>query len=133
MRTKTKVKTRMIAVDSVLREKLCRIFKVGDRAVRNALDWSSDSEKDPAKSASRLFRTAGWRLPRSAAWTVFSTFHDSDKDRMMRQYLGNGAVIELSKATGVGNVYFGGEAVARYEDVRVRNIEEIQHYAASLG
>ena len=46
------------------------------------------------------------------------TFHDSDKDRMMRQYLGNGAVIELSKATGVGNVYFGGEAVARYEDVR---------------
>ena len=61
------------------------------------------------------------------------TFHDSDKDRMMRQYLGNGAVIELSKATGVGNVYFGGEAVARYEDVRVRNIEEIQHYAASLG
>ena len=132
MRTKTKVKTRMIAVDSVLREKLCRIFKVGDRAVRNALDWSSDSEK-ARKIRFTALQNGGVEIAPVGGVDGVLTFHDSDKDRMMRQYLGNGAVIELSKATGVGNVYFGGEAVARNEDVRVRNIEEIQHYAASLG
>ncbi len=132
MRTKTKVKTRMIAVDSVLREKLCRIFKVGDRAVRNALDWSSDSEK-ARKIRFTALQNGGVEIAPVGGVDGVLTFHDSDKDRMMRQYLGNGAVIELSKATGVGNVYFGGEAVARYEDVRVRNIEEIQHYAASFG
>ena len=114
MRTKTKVKTRMIAVDSVLREKLCRIFKVGDRAVRNALDWSSDSEK-ARKIRFTALQNGGVEIAPVGGVDGVLTFHDSDKDRMMRQYLGNGAVIELSKATGVGNVYFGGEAVARYE------------------
>ena len=126
---KTKVKTRMIAVDSAVREKLMRIFNVGDRAVRNALDWSSDS--DNAKRIRRAAIENGGML--IAPVNGMETFHDDDEARMMRQVMPNGAVIELSKATGVGEVYFGGEVVARYEDVRVKDIKEIQLYAEALG
>lgn len=121
----------MIAVDSVLREKLCRIFNVGDRAVRNALDWTSDSEL-ARKIRFTALQNGGVEIAPVGGVEGLVCFHDSDKDRMMRQYLGNGAVIELSKAAGGGKVYFGGVAVASYEDVHVKNIEEIQRYAASL-
>lgn len=131
MKTKKRMKTRMIAVDSVLREKLCRIFNVGDRTVRNALDWSSDSET-ARKIRFTALQNGGVEIAPVGGVDGLLTFHDSDKDRMMRQYLPNGAVIELSKATGVGDVYFGGESVAHYEDVRLRDIEKIQHQAFAL-
>lgn len=132
MRTKTKVKTRMIAVDSVLREKLCRIFKVGDRAVRNALDWSSDSEK-ARKIRFTALQNGGVEIAPVGGVEGLLCFHDSDIDRMMRQYLGNGAVIEISKATAVGNVYFHGDVVAHYDHVDITDIERIQRYAAALA
>lgn len=129
MKTKTKIKTRMIAADSVLRTKLMRIFKVGDRAVRNALDWSSDS--DLAKKIRYTAMQNGGVV--IAPIKGMETFHDSDEDKMMRQYMPNGAVLELSKTTGEGNVYFGGEVVAHYDKVQITQIESIQRYAAQLG
>lgn len=127
----------MIAADSVLRGKLMEIFNVGDRAVRNALDWSSDSEK-ARKIRYTALKNGGVLVAPvkdSAAVKDFiaATFHDSDDDRMMRQYMENGAVIELSKETGIGNVYWHGESVRRYEDVHVKDIPSIQKFAAALG
>lgn len=129
MKTKTKVKTRMIAADSVLRAKLQRIFNVGDRAVRNALDWTSESEL-ARKIRFTALKNGGVMI---APINGMETFHDSDEDRMMRQYMPNGAVLEFSKATGEGNVYLDGVCVAHYDHVQFTQIEEIQKYAAALG
>lgn len=137
MKAKTRVKTRMIAADSVLRGKLMKIFNVGDRAVRNALDWTSESEL-AKKIRFTALKNGGVMIAPVKDNAIINdfiaaTFHDSDDDRMMRQYMTNGAVIELSKETGIGNVYWHGESVRRYEDVHVKDISSIQKYAAALG
>lgn len=137
MKTKTRVKTRMIAADSVLRGKLMKIFNVGDRAVRNALDWTSESDLAKKIRFTALKNGGVLVAPVNDSKVVndfiAATFHDSDDDRMMRQYMENGAVIELSKETGIGNVYWHGESVRRYENVQVTDISSIQKYAAALG
>lgn len=127
----------MIAADSVLRGKLMKIFNVGDRAVRNALDWTSESEL-AKKIRFTALKNGGVMIAPVKDNAVINdfiaaTFHDSDDDRMMRQYMENGAVIELSKETGIGNVYWHGESVRRYENVQVTDIPSIQKYAAALG
>lgn len=127
----------MIAADSILRGKLMKIFNVGDRAVRNALDWSSESEL-AKKIRFTALKNGGVMIAPVKDNAIINdfiaaTFHDSDDDRMMRQYMENGAVIELSKETGIGNVYWHGESVRRYENVQVTDIPSIQKYAAALG
>lgn len=128
MKTEKRVKVRMIAADSALRCKLMRIFNVCDRAVRNALDWSSDSDLARKIRHTALLNGGVEIAPVGGS----ETFHDSDEDKMMRQYLENGVVIELSKETGIGNVYRHGESVRRYENVQVKDIAAIQEYALLL-
>lgn len=55
-----------------------------------------------------------------------------DADNYMRQYFPNGALIELDKKAGTGDVLFKGERAGHYENVSLRDIEEIQAFANAL-
>ena len=50
----------------------------------------------------------------------------------MRQYFGNGAVIEISLNTGGGKITFKGEPRYSYEEVLVSDIPTLQNYARNL-
>lgn len=127
MKTKTRVKTRMIAADSVLRGKLMKIFNVGDRAVRNALDWSSDSEL-ARKIRHTALLNGGVRLELAKDDCVF---HDADGT--MRCYEENGAVCEFHRTDGSVHIFFKGEEVASYEHpLTIPKIYEIRAIAAAL-
>ena len=58
------------------------------------------------------------------------TFHDYYN--VMRQYCPNGALIELDRNDGSGQVIFKGETVKTYEHVMVADINQIQAFASAL-
>ena len=58
------------------------------------------------------------------------TFHDYDN--VMRQYCPNGALIELDRNDGSGQVIFKGETVKTYEHVMVADINQIRAFASAL-
>ena len=127
MKAKTRVKTRMIAADAALRGKLMKIFSVGDRAVRNALDWSSDSELARKIRHTALLNGAV-RLEPAKDDCVF---HDADGT--MRCYEENGAVCEFHRADGSGHIFFKGEEVASFAGpVSLEQVFEIRAKAAAM-
>ncbi|WP_297070474.1 hypothetical protein [uncultured Duncaniella sp.] len=127
MKTKTRVKTRLIAADSVLRGKLMKIFNVGDRAVRNALDWTSDS-KLAKKIRYTALKNGGVLLEPSKDDGVFY-----DADGTMRCYEVNGAVCEFHRTDGSCHIFFKGEEVANYaRPISLERIFEIRAEAAAL-
>ena len=79
-------------------------------------------------------------LQRSVSWPwigivmvvipEIETFHDYDN--VMRQYCPNGALIELDRNDGSGQVIFKGETVKTYEHVMVADINQIQAFASAL-
>lgn len=127
MSEKTKVKTKVIAADSLLRMKLQEIFKVGDRAVRNALDWSSDSEL-ARKIRHTALLNGGVRLEPAKDDCVF---HDADGT--MRCYEENGAVCEFHRTDCSVHIFFKGEEVATYASpITLEQIFEIRAEAAAM-
>ncbi len=117
----------MIAADSVLRGKLMKIFNVGDRAVRNALDWSSDSEL-ARKIRHTALLNGGVRLEPAKDDGVFHY-----ADGTLRCYEENGAVCEFYRTDGSGHIFFKGEEVASFEHpLTIPEIYEIRAQAAAL-
>lgn len=58
------------------------------------------------------------------------TFHDAEGK--MRQYFPNGALIEIYKQTGELSVFYNGEKVVSFEDVKVWQLELLQDFAQKL-
>ena len=120
-----------IHVTKEVRQELAEVFKVGDRAVWNALSF--DKERGETDRAKRIRMFA---LQKGGIVMVVSpemeTLHDSDD--YMRQYLPNGVLLEFEKEAGNGgcNVYLKGDMVRRYDNVQVRDIPAIQNWAATL-
>ncbi len=52
------------------------------------------------------------------------TIHDANG--YMRQYFPNGAMIECNKANGNVDVFYKGQKMKSYEDVKIKELEEIQ-------
>ena len=133
---------RQIAVTKENREFLARAFKVTSVMVWKALNYKSDT--DLAKKIRKIAVERGGQefyvVPVEMYEQTFGkdhgvdevveTFHDNDG--YMRQYLPNGAMIELSVKDGSGDVFFIGEKKQHYENVLVSDIAGIQEYAMSL-
>lgn len=111
------------------REGLVRIFGVSDRMVWNALTF--DAAKGGSDLAKRIRKAA---LERGGIVMVevpeVETLHDADG--YIRQYLPNGAMLEIGKDDGRCVVLFRGERVREFEDVPVRQLEGIQEWAMTL-
>ena len=57
------------------------------------------------------------------------TIHDADG--YMRQYFPNGAMIECNKANGNVDVFYKGKMMKQYQDVKIKQLEEIQSIFAA--
>lgn len=123
--------SRTIKVSNANKLKLSKLFGCSERMVYKALCFESDTEL--ARKIRHVARTemGGWV---EAAVPEEEMFYDTMEsgERVMRQYFGNGAVLEISLETGIGLVTFKGEAREHYDDVLVMDIPRIQEYARSM-
>ena len=126
-----KKSARIIKVSAENREKLAKMFDCSERMVMKALCFESISLL--AKRIQYIAREemGGWI---EAAVPEEEIFYDTmeNGERFMRQYFGNGAVIEISLATGGGKITFKGEPRYSYEEVLVSDIPTLQNYARNL-
>lgn len=129
--TKTK-SARTIKVSKENKAKLAKLFNCTDRMVYKALCF--ECETPLARKIQHVARKemGGWVEAAVPEEEIFyDTMHDGE--RYMRQYFGNGAVLEVSMTTGEGIVRFKGSPRHRYEEVLVTDIPTIQDYARGLS
>lgn len=120
-----------IHVTKETREKLMKIFDCSERMVFYALQF--DPNKGYSDLAKRIRKAAfeNYGILMNVIPAVETFF---DHDGYMRQYLPNGAILELGKTseTKGGAVFFKGEKVRHYEDVMTSEIIDIQNWAMTL-
>ena len=111
------------------REGLAMIFGVSDRMVWYALTF--DAAKGYSDLAKRIRKAA---LERGGIVMVEVPEVETlfDADGYIRQYLPNGAMLEIGKDDGKCVVLFRGEQVREFVDVALRQIEGIQNWAMAL-
>lgn len=122
-------KKRYIHIKKEDREFIMKAFKVTERTVFNAISF--DEKRGNTELAKRIRKMAMERggiimVKHPEMETLF------DADRYMRQYLPNNVLLEFSLDDGGCDVFHRGEKVRRYENVSVRNIQNIQNWAMSL-
>lgn len=105
---------------------LAKMFDVSDRMVWAAITFEKDNElsKRIRKAAIERGGIMMNDLPE------METFWDADG--YIRQYFPNGAMIELDKDNGTGDVIFKGKSVRHYPLVMVSEISSIQDFAIAL-
>ena len=130
-------KKRYIHIMKEDREFIMKSLGVTGRTVLNAIRF--DEKRGNSDTAKRIRKLA---MSRGGIVMVVNpeieTLFDADNymrqyfPNYMRQYFPNGALIELDKKAGTGDVLFKGERAGHYEDVSLRDIEEIQAFANAL-
>lgn len=124
--------SRTIKVSNENKAKLAKLFGCSERMVYKALCF--ESETMLARKIRHVARTemGGWV---EAAVPEEEMFYDTMEsgERVMRQYFGNGAVLEISLETGIGVVTFKGENVKHFDKVYVDDIPGIQSIALGLS
>ncbi len=120
-----------IHVTKETRQKLMKIFGCTERMVLYALQFddkrgNSDLAKKIRKAAYEYHGILMNVIP------AIETLHDHDN--YMRQYLPNGAMLEIGKteATKGGDVFFKGVKVKHYDEVMCDELESIQNWAMTL-
>ncbi len=121
---------KFIHADKAMTEKLKAIFKCSERTIRNALTF------DENKGNSTLCKKIRFTALQNGCHTYTvdregECFHD-EADRIMWCLYDNGAKVGLNKITGVGEIFFRGEVVARYDNVQLTDIRKIQARARAL-
>ena len=117
-----------IAVTKENREFLLKTFGISKVALWKALTYKSDSML--SRRVRKLAEERGGVQLLEVEEYDPTTLHDADG--WMRQYFGNGAMIEFNKEDGHANVHMRGELVQSYKDVKVAEICGIQQMAAAL-
>ena len=122
-------KKRYIHIMKEDREFIMKSLGVTERTVLNAI--RCDEKRGHTDLAKRIRKLA---MSRGGIVMVVNPEIETlfDADNYMRQYFPNGALIELDKKAGTGDVLFKGERAGHYENVSLRDIEEIQAFASAL-
>ena len=122
---------RTIKVSKENKAKLAKMFNCTDRMVYKALCFEGDTEL--ARRIQHVARKemGGWV---EAAVPEDEIFYDTMEsgERVMRQYFGNGAVLEVSLKTGEGKVTYKGKSCMRYDQVLLTSIPQIQEMARGM-
>ena len=121
---------RYIHVTKEVRQELAKVFNVGDRVVWNALNF--DKERGGTDRAKRI-RTFAIQKGGIVMAVVpeFEVLYDYDG--IISQYFPNGAKIETDKNTGNTELFYKGECVARWDNIKLREMDDIQRLASQLN
>ena len=112
-----------IDVTKEVRQDIMAAFKVTGKMVYYALNF--DSKRGESEKAKRIRVYAKQKGGVVMVVTPeVETIHDADG--YMRQYFPNGAMIECNKANGNVDVFYKGQKMISYEDVKIKELVEIQ-------
>lgn len=112
-----------IDVTKEVRQDIMAAFKVTGKMVYYALNF--DAKRGESEKAKRIRVYAKQKGGVVMVVTPeVETIHDAKG--YMRQYFPNGAMIECNKANGNVDVFYKGQKMKSYEDVKIKELEEIQ-------
>ena len=123
---------RVIKLSGESKKKLAAMFGCSDRMVYKALCFECDTPLARRIRSVAREDMGGWI---EASVAEDEIFYDTVEhgDRFLRQYFGNGAVLEINMTTGECLVWFKGSPRYRYPEVKVSEIPTIQDYARGIG
>lgn len=118
-----------IHVTKELRQCLAKTFNVSDKTVWNALSF--DKKRGETDCAKRIRKFA---LQKGGIVMVVVPEIEVlyDYDGVINQYFPNGAKLESDKNTGDTELFYKGERVARWENIKLRDMDTIQQMVAGL-
>lgn len=119
-----------IHVTKEIRQELAKVFKVGDRTVRNALLFDKERGDTDCAKRIRMFALQKGGIMMTVVPEVEVLY---DYDGMISQYFPNGAKIETDKNTGNTELYYKGECVARWDNIMLREMDGIQRLAEVIN
>lgn len=119
-----------IHVTKEVRQELAKVFKVGDRTVRNALLFDKDRGDTDCAKRIRMFALQKGGIVMAVVPEVEVLY---DYDGMISQYFPNGAKIETDKNTGDTDLFYKGERVARWENIKMSEMDGIQRLAELIN
>lgn len=122
---------RTIKVSKENKAKLAKMFNCTDRMVYKALCFECKTLLARKIQYVARKEMGGWV---EAAVPEDEIFYDTMEggERVMRQYFGNGAVLEVSMTTGEGKVTYKGKPRVRYDQVLLTSIPQIQEMARGM-
>ena len=122
---------RTIKVSKENKAKLAKMFNCTDRMVYKALCFECQTLLARQIQYVARKEMGGWV---EAAVPEDEIFYDTMEggERVMRQYFGNGAVLEVSMTTGEGKVTYKGKPRVRYDQVLLTSIPQIQEMARGM-
>ena len=109
---------------------MAKTFNVSDKTVRNALSF--DKKRGETDCAKRIRKFA---LQKGGIVMVVAPEVEvlHDYDGVINQYFPNGAKIETDKKTGNTELFYKGECVARWDNIKMSEMDDIQSLAAQLN
>ena len=108
---------------------MAKTFNVSDKTVWNALNF--DKKRGETDCAKRIRKFA---LQKGGIVMVVVPEVEVlyDYDGVINQYFPNGAKLESDKNTGDTELFYKGERVARWENIKLRDMDTIQQMVAGL-
>lgn len=131
MLKKTTRSARTIKLGKESKSVLARMFGCTERMVYKALCFECDTALARRIRSVAREDMGGWI---EASVAEDEIFYDTEEhgDRFLRQYFGNGAVLEINMTTGEGAVWFRGQLMKRYPDSPLKLVPVMQDYARGL-
>lgn len=118
-----------IHVTKEVRQCLAKTFNVSDKTVRNALGFDKKRGETDCAKRIRKFALQKGGIVMVVAPEVEVLY---DYDGVINQYFPNGAKLESDKNTRDTELFYKGERVARWEDIKLRDMDTIQQMVAGL-
>lgn len=118
-----------IHVTKEVRLCLAKAFNVSDKTVRNALSFDKKRGETDCAKRIRKFALQKGGIVMVVAPEVEVLY---DYDGVINQYFPNGAKLESDKNTGDTELFYKGERVARWENIKLRDMDTIQQMVAGL-
>ena len=108
---------------------MAKTFNVSDKTVRNALSFDKKRGETDCAKRIRKFALQKGGIVMVVAPEVEVLY---DYDGVINQYFPNGAKLESDKNTGDTELFYKGECVARWENIKLRDMDTIQQMVTGL-
>lgn len=108
---------------------MAKTFNVSDKTVRNALSFDKKRGETDCAKRIRKFALQKGGIVMVVAPEVEVLY---DYDGVINQYFPNGAKLESNKNTGDTELFYKGERVTRWENIKLRDMDTIQQMVAGL-